>query len=230
MKYLRKYKTVDDAQNDLTYNPEFPYPSVVYLEDEKLVGYLKEPLYDEPLYVDLGLPSGTLWATRNVGAISKTSDGLYFKWGETVGYNTKEECEAAAYKFNPSGDNATFTKYNETDGLKTLELEDDPVHAIMGFDWRLPTDEQCKELLENITVGNLGVFTSNINGNKIYIPSNDGVPCFWSSTLNEEVDEFFDISNVNSAHLIRGWHAEILRDTSHRWIPCPIRGVINVKK
>lgn len=224
MKYLRKYKTVDDAGYDLKYNPEFPYPSVLYWEDEKMVGYLKEP--NEPLYVDLGLPSGTLWARWNVGAeyTNETSHGkfgLYFKWGDTVGYRTKEECEAAAYKFNPSGDNATFTKYNETDGLKTLELEDDPVHAIMGFDWRLPTDEQCKELLENIS-GDYGNCTSNINGNKIYIPSNDGVLCFWSSTLDEE--------NVNSAHLIRGWHEGILRDAYHRWVPCPIRGVINVKK
>ena len=226
MKYLRKYKTVDDAENELTYNPEFPYPSVVYCEDEKFVGYLKEPIYNEPLYVDLGLPSGTLWCRWNVGAIysdetSNANFGLYFKWGETVGYNTKEECEAAAYKFNPSGDNATFTKYNETDGLKTLELEDDPVHAIMGFDWRLPTDEQCKELLENIS-GEYGNYTSNINGKKIYIPHNDSVPCFWASTLNEE--------NVNSAHLISGWHERILRDTYDRRFPCPIRGVINVKK
>lgn len=224
MKYLRKYKTIDDAENDFLYNPEIPYPSVVYCEDEEFVGYAKEPV-GEPLYVDLGLPSGTLWCRWNVGAeyTSETNPGLYFKWGETVGYRTKEECEAAAYKFNPSGDNATFTKYNETDGLKTLELEDDPVHAIMGFDWRLPTDEQCKELLENISVDyGTYTFTSDINGKKIHIPSNDGVPCFWSSTLNEE--------NVNSAHLIRGWHAEILRDTYDRWIPCPIRGVINVKK
>ena len=228
MKYLRKYKTVDDAENDLIYNPEFPIPSVVYCEGEKFVGYAKEPMYNEPLYVDLGLPSGTLWCRWNVGAeytdeTDNKNFGLYFKWGETVGYRTKEECEAAAYKFNPSGDNATFTKYNETDGLKTLELEDDPVHAIMGFDWRLPTDEQCKELLENIS-GDYGYCTSNINGKKIYIPNNgnDGTPCFWSSTLNEE--------NVNSAHLIRKWHEKILRDTYDRWVPCPIRGVINVKK
>lgn len=226
MKYLRKYKRIYDAENDLMYNPEFPYPSVVYCEDEKFVGYSKEPFYNEPLYVDLGLPSGTLWCRWNVGAeytdeTRYDNFGLYFKWGETVGYRTKEECEAAAYKFNPSGDNATFTKYNETDGLKTLELEDDPVHAIMGFDWRLPTDEQCKELLENIS-GEYSNYTSKINGKKIYIPHNDSVPCFWSSTLNEE--------NVNSAHLISGWHEKILRNTYDRWIPCPIRGVINVKK
>ena len=225
MKYLRKYKTVDDARNDLMYNTEFPYPSVAYCEDEKLVGYFKEPV-NEPLYVDLGLPSGTLWCRWNVGSIysnetNTNNFGLYFKWGDTVGYRTKEECEAAAYKFNPSGDNATFTKYNKTDGLKTLELEDDPVHSIMGFDWRLPTDEQCKELLKNIS-GLNGTFTSNINGKKIYIPSNDGVPCFWSSTLDEK--------NVKSAHLILGWHENILRDAYNRWVPCPIRGVINVKK
>lgn len=227
MKYLRKYKTVNDASNDLTYNPEFPYPSVVYCEDEKFVGYAKEPIYNEPLYVDLGLPSGTLWCRWNVGAEYTDETrwdnfGLYFKWGETVGYRTKEECEAAAYKFNPSGDNATFTKYNETDGLKTLELEDDPVHAIMGFDWRLPTFAQCQELLKNIS-GEYGNFKSKINGKKIYIPSNDGIPVFWSSTLTEE--------DVKAAHLISGWHEKIIVDnTYNRWIPCPIRGVINVKK
>lgn len=226
MKYLRKYKTAYDEENDLKYNQEFPFPSVAYLENEKEVVYLKEPIHNEPLYVDLGLPSGTLWGRWNVGAEYTDETrwdnfGLYFKWGETVGYKTQEECEAATYKFNPSGDNTTFTKYNETDGLKTLELEDDPVHAIMGFDWRLPTDEQCKELLENIS-GVYSDYTSNINGKKIYIPHRDGVPCFWSSTLNEE--------KVNSAHLIGGWHERLVRNTYDRWIPCPIRGVINVKK
>ena len=224
MKYLRKYETNDESFKDVLYNPEFPTPSVVYLEKEKNVFYIKDA---EPLYVDLGLPSGTLWCRWNVGADyldeSRWNNfGLYFKWGETVGYKTKEECKAAPYKFNPSGDNATFTKYNDTDGLKTLELEDDPVHAIMGFDWRLPTFAQCKELEENIS-GSDGVFVSKINGNKIYIPCNDGIPVLWSSTLNEE--------NVKSAHLIFGWHEYIGANSIYdRCLPCPIRGVINVKK
>ena len=41
---------------------------------------------------------------------------------------------------------------------------------------------------------------------------------------------FLDEENVNTAHLISGWHQYILRDTYNRWLPCPIRGVINVKK
>ena len=41
---------------------------------------------DDEEFVDLGLPSGTLWATKNLGASSKTDYGLYFAWGETTGY------------------------------------------------------------------------------------------------------------------------------------------------
>lgn len=35
-------------------------------------------------WVDLGLPSGLLWATRNVGATSPEDYGDYFAWGETT--------------------------------------------------------------------------------------------------------------------------------------------------
>lgn len=41
-------------------------------------------------YVDLGLPSGTLWANMNVGANSETDNGLYFAWGETTGYTADQ--------------------------------------------------------------------------------------------------------------------------------------------
>ena len=40
-----------------------------------------EPLPDNHEYVDLGLPSGTLWATRNVGADKPEDIGDYFAWG-----------------------------------------------------------------------------------------------------------------------------------------------------
>ena len=36
-------------------------------------------------YVDLGLPSGTLWAACNVGASKPSDDGQYFQWGDTQG-------------------------------------------------------------------------------------------------------------------------------------------------
>ena len=106
-------------------------------------------------YVDLGLPSGTLWAKMNVGANSPTDYGLYFAWGETQGY-TDASTKAFTwndYKFNPSGDGSTFTKYNATDGLKHLELEDDAAHVNMGGEWHMPNIAQCIELFANTKNG-----------------------------------------------------------------------------
>ena len=51
--------------------------------------------------VDLGLPSGLLWATCNVGATSPAQTGLYFAWGETTGF-TIEKCLLGVRKFNKS--------------------------------------------------------------------------------------------------------------------------------
>lgn len=105
-------------------------------------------------YVDLGLPSGTLWATCNVGAETASDDGLYFQWGDTKGY-TKDQVgvedgqkkfalDWSDYKFGAS---PNFTKYNAYGA--TLELEDDAANANMGGDWHIPIPEQIKELRDN---------------------------------------------------------------------------------
>lgn len=41
-------------------------------------------------YVDLRLPSGTLWAVQNVGASKPSDYGQYFQWGDTIGYTKKQ--------------------------------------------------------------------------------------------------------------------------------------------
>ena len=98
-------------------------------------------------YVDLGLPSGTLWATMNVGASKPSDYGLYFQWGDTVGY-TKDQVGKdkqfnwSDYKWSINGSSTNFSKY----GTKALELEDDAAHANMGGDWHIPTYEQVYEL------------------------------------------------------------------------------------
>ena len=133
-------------------------------------------------YVDLGLPSGTLWATCNVGASKPSDCGLYFQWGDTQGYTDVQvkigkQFTWDDYKFNPSGDGKTFTKYT-TPG-ETLELEDDAAHVHMGGDWHMPTSEQIQELIDNTTStwtmqdGRLGrLFTSKKDGTKsIFIPA-----------------------------------------------------------
>ena len=98
-------------------------------------------------YVDLGLPSGTLWATCNVGASKPSDYGLLFQWGYTVGY-TKEQVgkdkqfDWDDYKFSINGSSTNFSKY----GLPVLQLEDDAAHVNMGGDWHIPTYEQIDEL------------------------------------------------------------------------------------
>ena len=138
-------------------------------------------------YVDLGLPSGTLWATMNVGATSETGYGLYFQWGDTQGYTASQVGSGAGKKafrwadYKWTGDGGyTFTKYNVTDGKTVLDLEDDSVAANWGGSWKMPTAEQFQELLNTANCTNAwttvnGVngrlFTSVSNGNTLFIPA-----------------------------------------------------------
>ena len=104
--------------------------------------------------VDLGLPSGLLWATCNLGANSPTEYGLYFAWGETEGYvaaDEKGEFSWGTYKFGGSDTNNSQSKYNSTDGLTTLEPQDDAVTVMLGRSWRIPTEAEVQELIDNTT-------------------------------------------------------------------------------
>ncbi|MCF0174419.1 MAG: hypothetical protein HUJ98_03620 [Bacteroidaceae bacterium] len=100
--------------------------------------------------VDLGLPSGTKWASWNVGAKSETDYGSYFAWGET---EEKKDYTWNTYKWGiyDGGDYTNFgmKKYNGKDGLKTLEAGDDPATAVWGNKWRTPTYTEMNELLNN---------------------------------------------------------------------------------
>ena len=123
-------------------------------------------------YVDLGLPSGTLWAKMNVGANSETDYGLYFAWGETTGHPIKEVDGSwvidAPKQFIPDDyafadvSTRTITKYNASDNKTHLELTDDAAAANMGGDWHMPNIAQCFELFKetkNGFVTNAGAFT-----------------------------------------------------------------------
>ena len=112
-------------------------------------------------FVDLGLPSGTLWATMNVGASSPLDYGLYFQWGDTQGY-TKEQVgngegqkkfasDWSDYKWYLSGsekeNNLKFIKYIKEGA--TLNLKDDAANVNMGGSWHMPSPEQIRELIDN---------------------------------------------------------------------------------
>ena len=156
-------------------------------------------------YVDLGLPSGTLWATRNVGADKPSDYGKYFQWGDTQGYTAEQvgkdkQFSRADYKWNIDGSYSNFSKYTATGA--TLELEDDAANANMGGFWHMPTPTQINELINNTTStwttqdnvkGRL--FTSkNDTSKSIFIPAAGGawdgsvhgsgdLGCVWSSML-----------------------------------------------
>ena len=164
-------------------------------------------------YVDLGLPSGTLWATCNIGADNPEDYGDYFAWGETTGYkNGKTNFDWSTYKWC-NGSESTLTKYcNDssygnngfTDTLTELEPEDDAAYVNWGANWRMPSKEQFEELTNSSyttttwTTQN-GVYgrkiTSKSNGKSLFLPAagsrNDtslgnagGYGYYWSRTLS----------------------------------------------
>jgi len=103
-------------------------------------------------YVDLELPSGTIWATMNIGATegNKPEDwyGLYFAWGETQGYKASEKHNFSwdIYKF---GTQDKLTKYNQQDKLNQLEDKDDAVYQYTHGIYRMPRIKEFEELYDN---------------------------------------------------------------------------------
>lgn len=136
-------------------------------------------------FVDLGLPSGTLWATCNVGASSPGEEGTYFAWGETSG---KTSYTWSSYK-HCKGTVSSLTKYcteenrgnnGFKDGLTELQPEDDAATANWGKDWQMPSEAQFKELMNDSYTtkewtklnGNYGaMITSKSNGHSIFLPA-----------------------------------------------------------
>ena len=122
-------------------------------------------------YVDLGLPSGTMWATCNVGATNPEDEGLLFQFGQVDGYKYGDENNnfTTDYKITTSG--KTY-KTNEI-----LDLFDDAAHVNMGGVWRMPTHTQYSEMFDNTTQkvetinGVKGMlFTSKINNKRLFVP------------------------------------------------------------
>ncbi|MBE6332934.1 MAG: hypothetical protein E7070_11690 [Bacteroidales bacterium] len=146
-------------------------------------------------YVDLGLPSGTLWATCNVGASEPEEYGDYFAWAETEIHYTVSDADTTwltgyssgyswtGYKYC-QGSNSTMTKYCDNvsygtvaDNKLVLEAEDDAATANWGGSWRMPTKAEWQELNDNTTSewitqnGIDGRIFTAPNGNSIFLPA-----------------------------------------------------------
>lgn len=138
--YIKLFETKSE-QEYYRGSKDYITPHVSCTKDGKNIKY-NNPF--EMTYVDLGLPSGTLWASCNLGAHSPTEIGDYYAWGET---EAQSVLTYTAYKFN--GD----TKYDISDRVK-LELDDDASFAKLGMSdlgapWQTPSMNQWLELIEN---------------------------------------------------------------------------------
>lgn len=189
MIYLHKFNTVqefEESYNSSGYTQ--PWVGVVERTEERepVISYNKWNAngYD---YVDLGLPSGNLWATMNVGAYLLTDSGSTYAWGEIT---PKASYSWDNYKYGTSY--SALTKYNTEDNIMDLLPEDDVAHVVMGGDWVMPTVDDVDELWTNTQYsfqtinGNLTVkCTSKLNGNYILFPTRNAAGEFsiWSSTV-----------------------------------------------
>ena len=163
---------------------------------------------EEHEYVDLGLPSGTLWATCNVGANAPEEYGDYFAWGEA---KTKSTYDWGTYKYC-NGTNSSITKYCTTstygsvDNKTQLDLQDDAAYVNWGKEWCMPSQAQWAELIfgdytTTVWIKQNGVYgrkiTSKANGYSIFLPAAgkfDGTQVYfagssgeyWASTILED--------------------------------------------
>ena len=141
-------------------NTESPQSDITVAETAALFATGTENGHE---YVDLGLPSGTKWATCNVGATKPEEFGDYYAWGETT---TKETYNWETYKYGTydyDGDYSKLTKYNPSDSKTTLDLSDDAAAANWGGKWRMPTYEQWHELNHEC----YWVWTSSYNNSNV---------------------------------------------------------------
>lgn len=190
-------------------------------------------------YVDLGLPSGTLWATCNIGASAPEDCGDFFAWGETQAKTTFEWsnyvlCEGSSSSLT---NYCMATRYGHVDGIAELSSLHDAATVLWGKAWCMPTEEQALELLSpsntRITFstlnGNYGLVISSLDGKaSIFLPAagtisgtQNGVmgegAYYWTKSLHTD-----DSSNARYMYLD---DLSAYTDKKQRSTGCPIRPV-----
>lgn len=160
--------------------------------------------------VDLDLPSGTLWADRNVGAPSANDCGVKFAWGTTA---LKERDSWGDYEhteiYISQETEAVYTKYTKEDGKKVLDPEDDAATVNMGDQWFTPTEAMFEELLENCNwefktnyrnTGNPACIVRNKEDESKYIVLLVGT--YWTSECsNDEIANYFWVLDQTNLEL-----------------------------
>ena len=186
--------------------------------------------------VDLGLPSGTLWADMNIGATSIEQRGNHYAWGEI---EPKDNYTWETYKF---GTENALTKYctqewyGTVDNLNTLEACDDIATVLYGKSMHIPSIDQWRELESNCSiswkmVNNWGGYeVTGKNGNSIFLPVTGvmqgteidrpdayGSGDYWSSTLCDNNNTAWDLDfdwggfYLDDSSMNLRWHGKAIR-------------------
>ena len=184
----------------------------------KIKNTTKNYQHTMPTLVDLGLPSGTRWADRNLGASAPEQIGDYYRWGETTPFTEDSE----EYEYRDLGRNIAGTKY-------------DAATVSLGKEWKMPTSEQLSELINCCTWewtslnGVKGMKVTGPNGNHIFFPASGyrlsssgnlyGVgsygSCWSASALSSYYGYFLNFSSSN-------WY----QNSFYRALGYPVRAVV----
>ena len=177
MKNLNIFSLISEYENAKS-GGVLNVPNISFVNEDSSVRYLLKLdfTHNGYEYVDLGLPSGLKWATCNVGATTPEEYGLYFAWGETTGY-TAEQVTNGERLFTKDVYNAGPAASINTD----LTLEQDAAHVNLGGNWRMPTEAEYQELIDNCDVTWTNdyngtkvagrIFTSKVNGKSVFFPA-----------------------------------------------------------
>lgn len=176
--------------------------------------------YPVPEAVDLGLPSGLKWASFNLGASAPEEYGDYYAWGETqpkdqYDWSTYKWCMGTEWSMTMYCSNSQYGYNGFTDTNTVLDSKDDAAHVNLGGSWRMPTEAEFSELLDNCDWGwismngIIGRKVTGPNGNSIFLPvagSRDykytygSGYCgnYWSSSLDRSIPEYAQSVSFNS--------------------------------
>lgn len=185
-------------------------------------------------WVDLGLPSGTKWATCNIGAAAAEETGDYFAWGDTM---AKRECvrdNCCTYDKTPS----ELMEAGILDSTGNLSKEYDAAHNIWGGEWRMPTKAELEELVRNCSPtwttqnGVDGCLFTGSNGNTIFLPvtgfkdattivSAEKFGHYRSSTVYDDEFRSYELSIAQRGRYV---------DCNYRMIGFAVRPVLKIEK
>lgn len=200
-------------------------------------------------YIDLGLPSGTLWMDRNLGVTDLYGFGKYFQWGDTVGYGEDRAMDFSTWSTAPlNGGNSSYSSSsfssvrNNAISGNDLTVSFDAAYQYTNGDAVMPTSTQISELLSGTTSsivqnyngsGVNGCLFTGSNGKSIFIPlsgkyyngsnsSKNIVGSIWSRTLYSSDAQKAYYLNIDSSNSLKD-----LSNSESRYYARSIRGVKN---